>query len=137
LQALELYLAILTPGWAPVGLYHYDRAGHHLTQLAADLGRGQLQPLIPSLERIGGGALLWFLVGDGARAVGKYGDRALRFLLLEAGHLMQNLCLLSTSVGLVTIPLGGFFECQLARQLGLPISDWVLYVGVAGPRPRP
>jgi nitroreductase len=62
----------------------------------------------------------------------KYGARGLRFLLLEAGHLMQNLCLLSRSLGLVTVPLGGFFEAPLARLLVLPETDEVLYVGVVG-----
>src|SRR4051794_3823114 len=33
LQGLELYLAALTTGWLPAGVYHYDRAGHHLSQI--------------------------------------------------------------------------------------------------------
>jgi nitroreductase len=75
---------------------------------------------------------LWLVVGDGARAAGKYGARGLRFLLLEAGHLMQSLCLLSASLGLATVPLGGFFERPLARLLGLPAGDEVLYLGACG-----
>jgi SagB-type dehydrogenase family enzyme len=131
LQALELYLAVLSPGWLPSGLYHYDRAGHYLSQLST-VERGDLQPLLPSLERIEGGALVWLIVGDGARACGKYAERGLRFLFLEAGHLMQNLCLVSASLGLATVPLGGFFEHPLARQLRLPPSDEVLYAGICG-----
>jgi SagB-type dehydrogenase family enzyme len=79
-----------------------------------------------------GAPLLWLIVGDGARAGRKYGDRAARFLLLEAGHLMQNLCLLSTTLGLCTVPLGGFFEEELRRLLDLPGTDEVLYVGACG-----
>ncbi len=131
LQALELYLAVRTPGWVPGGLYHYDRAGHYLAELAR-LTRADLEPLVPSLQLVRGGGLLWLLVGDGARVSAKYGGRGLRFLLLEAGHLMQNLCLLSTSLGLATVPLGGYFEADLARRLGLPVTDEVLYVGVCG-----
>jgi SagB-type dehydrogenase family enzyme len=134
LQALELYVGVLQPGWLAAGVYHYDRAGHHLSQVTAGVGRDELQAYVPSLEMVQGGALLWLLVGDGARVRGKYGDRGLRFLLLEAGHLMQNLCLLSASLGLVTVPLGGFFERDLARLLALPPTDKVLYLGVCGPR---
>lgn len=135
LQALELYLAALTPdGWLPPGLYHYDRAGHHLAHLAPS-GRDDLSPLVPSLQLVRGGALLWLLVGDGERASAKYGERGLRFLLLEAGHLMQNLCLLSASLGLTTVPLGGYFEADLARRLTLLPTDEVLYLGLCG-RPR-
>jgi SagB-type dehydrogenase family enzyme len=132
LQALELYLAVLEAGWLPHGLYHFDRAGHHLSQLAAGTTRADLLPHVPSLELVEGGALLWLLVGDGARVRAKYSARGLRFLLLEAGHLMQNLCLVSGSLGLVTVPLGGFFEAPLARLLALPETDEVLYAGVVG-----
>ncbi len=66
----------------------------------------------------------------------KYAERGLRFLLLEAGHLMQNLCLLSASLGVVTVPLGGFFERGIARRLGLPAEDVVLYLGACGPARR-
>jgi len=79
-----------------------------------------------------GGALLWILVGDGARVAAKYGDRGGRFLLLEAGHLMQNLCLLSASLGLATVPMGGALEPEVARALSLPASDAVLYVALCG-----
>ena len=72
------------------------------------------------------------LVGDGERAAAKYGGRGLRFLLLEAGHLMQNLCLVSASMGLTTVPLGGYFEADLARRLTLPATDEVLYLGLCG-----
>jgi len=92
--------------------------------------------VVPSLPLVAGGALLWILVGDGVRVQAKYGVRGLRFLLLEAGHLMQNLCLLSTSLGLATVPLGGFFENDIARALALPPGDVVAYMGICGTRGR-
>ena len=133
LQALELYLAVLTPGWLPGALYHYDRSGHYLAQLSSTT-RDDLAPHVPSLQLVRGGAVLFVLVGDGARVTAKYGERGLRFLLLEAGHLMQNLCLVSTSLGLTTVPLGGYFEGELARRLTLPPSDEVVYAGLCGQR---
>jgi SagB-type dehydrogenase family enzyme len=132
LQALELYLATLAPGWLPAGVYHYDRGGHHLSQVAVGGAREGWRGDVPSLDLVAGGSLLWLLVGDGARVRGKYGGRGLRFLLLEAGHLMQNLCLAGASLGLMTVPLGGYFEHALARRLALPPADEVLYLGVCG-----
>lgn len=132
LQALELYLVVFEPGWLPAGLYHYDRAGHHLSQIAVGAGRADWERRVPSFGLIRGGALLWVLVGDSGRVARKYGERTAIFLLQEAGHLMQNLCLLSASLGLVTVPLGGYFERDIARQFVLPRTDLVLYVGVCG-----
>jgi hypothetical protein len=84
------------------------------------------------MQLVSGGALMWLLIGDGERAKAKYGERGLRFLLLEAGHLMQNLGLLSTSLGLTTVPLGGYFEADLARKMDLLPTDEVLYLGLCG-----
>ena len=132
LQGLELCLVNLAGGWLPRGSYHYDRAGHHLSQLVAGADRLRWRDVVPSLDLVDGGALLWVLVGDTPRMEGKYGERGLRFLLFEAGHLMQNLCLLCASLGLATVPLGGFFERDVAAELALPASDAVLYVGLCG-----
>jgi SagB-type dehydrogenase family enzyme len=132
LQSLELYLVNLSAGWLPAGLYHYDRAGHHLAQIGSGAERARWQAMVPSLPLVEGGALLWVVVGDAERIEKKYGARGYRFLLLEAGHLMQNLCLLSASVGLATVPLGGFFEGEIGKELRLPATDLVAYLGVAG-----
>jgi SagB-type dehydrogenase family enzyme len=132
LQALELYVVSWVESWLPAGLYHYDRVGHALAQLAPTVQRVAWRELVPSLDLVQGGALLWIVVGDAARVVKKYAERSHRFLLLEAGHLMQNLCLLSWSLGLATVPLGVFLEPDIARALTLPAGDAVLYVGVCG-----
>ena len=135
LQALELYLVHWSASWLPPGAYHYDRAGHHLSRIVEGADRPAWEELVPSLRAVVDGPMLWVLVGDVARVAAKYGGRAGRFLLLEAGHLMQDLCLLSASLGLCTVPLGGAFERQIARRLVLPATDAVLYVGACG-RPR-
>lgn len=154
LQALELYLVVLesvakgdwTPGsegsspllqrgWLPSGIYHYDRVGHHLSELKKGATRADWQERVPSLELVQGGSLLWLIIGDGERVARKYGERAMRFLLQESGHLMQNLCLVAASLGLVTVPLGGYFERAVGRKLQLLASDWVLYVGICGDIP--
>jgi SagB-type dehydrogenase family enzyme len=132
LQALELYLAILGAGWLPAGVYHYDRAGHHLAQVAPGAERADWRERVPAMHLVAGGALLWILAGDGARVEKKYGERGYHFLLLEAGHLLQNLCLLSASLGLTTVPLGGYLEQEVARALVLPETDVILYTGLCG-----
>lgn len=135
LQAVELYLAVLEGGWLERGLYHYDRGGHHLSRTGPGAGRPRWKELVPSMDLVEGGALLWIVAGDAARVGAKYGDRGGRFLLLEAGHLMQNLCLMSASLGLCTVPLGAALEPDLARELRLPAGDAVLYAGLCGESP--
>jgi SagB-type dehydrogenase family enzyme len=128
LQAIELYVGVLAPGWLAAGMYHYDRADHALAKIADGF-----DPMhVPSLITVEGGALVWVIAGDGARVAAKYGPRGMRFLLLEAGHLMQNLCLACVDAGFATVPFGGFCERLLARALSLPPTDEVLYAGLCG-----
>jgi len=132
LQAVELYLAAFEASWLPAGVHHYDRSGHHLSRVAEVATRERWRELVPSMDLVEGGALLWIVTGDGARMGAKYGDRGGRFLLLEAGHLMQNLCLMSGSLGMSTVPLGAALEPEIARELSLPDGDAVLYAALCG-----
>jgi SagB-type dehydrogenase family enzyme len=132
LQSVELYVAAFDGSWLPAGLHHYDRAAHRLSRVVDAASRGRWRELVPSMDLVEGGALLWIVAGDGSRIGAKYGDRGGRFLLLEAGHLMQNLCLLSESLGMSTVPLGGALEPEIASELRLPAGDAVLYVALCG-----
>lgn len=127
LQAIELYVSSLVPGWLD-GAYHFDRAAHRLARVT-----GSLSPdLVPALVTMSGGAALVIVVGDRGRVATKYGDRASRFLLLEAGHVMQSLCLAAVAADVRIVPLGGFFERPIAAALALPKTDDVLYCAVVG-----
>ncbi|MBX3275194.1 MAG: SagB/ThcOx family dehydrogenase [Sandaracinaceae bacterium] len=132
LQPIELYVLVLCDGWLARSAYHYDRAAHALADLAVPLERAALEGEVPSLAQVEGGALLFLLVGDTRAVAAKYGDRAPRFLLLEAGHVMQSLALAAASVDLGLVPIGGFLEAPLAARLRLPAYDAVLYAALAG-----
>ena len=130
LHAIELYVVALADGWLPAGVHHYDRAGHHLSQVA---GVGARWPqLVPSLRDVPHAPLVLVLAGDAARVEAKYGQRAAKLLLLEAGHVMQDLCLVASSTGLSVVPCGAFLEGEIARELALPSGDAVLYAAACG-----
>lgn len=132
LQAIELFLAVWSPGWLPAGWYHFDRAAHALSRIVDGVTREACAAVIPALVPMTGGALAWIVVGDHERVRARYTTRADRFLLLEAGHVMQNLCLASVACDACTVPLGGFYERAIARTLQLPRTDRVLVTGVFG-----
>jgi SagB-type dehydrogenase family enzyme len=59
----------------------------------------------------------------------RYGQRGLRFALLEAGHLAQNLVLVATALGWSSITLGGFYDDELAIAAGLDgVSQLPVYL---------
>jgi SagB-type dehydrogenase family enzyme len=77
--------------------------------------------------------VLFFLVGVFAWTQTKYGPRGYRFILLEAGHAAQNICLAATQTGLASLCIGGYLDSKLNRILRLdPVEEGVVYAVAAG-----
>jgi SagB-type dehydrogenase family enzyme len=58
----------------------------------------------------------------------KYGLRGYRFTLLEAGHLVQNVLLSCTALGLAAVPIGGFYDRPVDELLGVDgVNESVVY----------
>lgn len=58
----------------------------------------------------------------------KYGERSYRFVMLEAGHLMQNMLLAATSLNVSCVPIGGFYDDLLGQVLKVNTSEeYILY----------
>jgi SagB-type dehydrogenase family enzyme len=69
------------------------------------------------------------------RTLKKYGARGYRYVLLEAGHVAQNICLTAAELGLGSLCVGGYRDRGLNRALGLDGQhEAVVYcVGVGYP----
>jgi SagB-type dehydrogenase family enzyme len=71
------------------------------------------------------------------RTAEKYGDRAHRYVALEAGHAAQNLLLEATARGLVGVPIGAFEDRAVSEVLGLAGGEDPLYIVALGHARRP
>ncbi len=68
------------------------------------------------------------------RSAWKYGDRALRYIGLDLGHVCQNLCLAAEAMGLGCCPVAAFFDRELDRVLGVDGDDeFAYYMAAVGP----
>ena len=79
--------------------------------------------------------LVLVLTGIFARVQFKYVDRSYRYMLLEAGHLGQNVYLAATALGLAPCGIGAYFDDDLNRLLGVggreEATVYLLAVGAA------
>jgi SagB-type dehydrogenase family enzyme len=120
-------------GLAP-GVYHYHPPSHCLeTMSAADLPKVYLDYLFMGQTDLTAAPLLIVLSGALYRNCKKYGDRGYRYALYEAGHLMQNINLCASAIGLGSCNIGGFFDMELAGVLGIDYAHEVpLYAAAIG-----
>lgn len=64
-------------------------------------------------------AAMFFVIGRPWKSMRKYGDRGMRFVLMEAGYLAQNLHLAATALGLGSVDCASVFEDEVHELLGL------------------
>lgn len=133
LYPLELYLVAARVESLGEGLYHYDVRGHRLDDLESGDFRPRLERAIFIEEAARTAAAVLILTGVFGRSKIKYGERAYRFVLLEAGHAMQNLCTTAAVLGLGTCPVGGFVDDELNDLLDVDgVDEAALYAVTIG-----
>lgn len=115
LYPFELYLAVHQAEGLEAGLYHFDPFDFSLTRLR--LGRLPIIPPVPD-----GTAATFYVSGIFFRSAWKYRSRAYRYVLLDAGHLLENLRLALLALGLPFFIQLDFDDHQAATLLGLDPS---------------
>ena len=118
------------------GLYHYDPpSGVIRLQRSGDLFADVLGASVYAYPFIVDANALVVLVASFLRTQAKYGPRGYRYILLEAGHVGQNLTLRAAELGLGSLCIGGFVDSMLNEAIGIdPRSGGVMYgIGIGRP----
>jgi SagB-type dehydrogenase family enzyme len=111
LYSAELYLAVRR-GTSPLSnhaVYHYQPSGHRL-ELLHTFDPNSLESVFMRQTGAETCAAAVFVTGVPDRLAWKYGPRALRYLLQESGHIVQNMCLAAAAHGCVACPVVGFLD---------------------------
>lgn len=133
LYPLDLYLAAGRVDGLEPGLFHYDPLAHALNRLTRDDPLPAIRDAVFIPEALDGAAAVFLISAVFGRSKIKYGERAYRFALLEAGHAMQNLLLAATERGLGSCPVGGFLDDRLHDIVAVDgVEEAVLYLGIVG-----
>jgi SagB-type dehydrogenase family enzyme len=119
LYPLELYVACPRVDGLDAALYHYDPLRHGLELLQPLRSPEAIGDLTPYYDLLAGCAALVLMSGMFWRSRFKYGARAYRFTLLEAGHVAQSVLLAAEALGLAATPVGGFYDRYVDEFLGI------------------
>jgi len=133
LYPLEIFPLIQRVAGAGDGLHHYDVWNHALEPLAGASHFDDFRNALLAFPFVQDANAIFFLSAVFTRTQKKYGPRGYRYILLEAGHCAQNICLSATQIGLGSLCIGGFFDNQVNRLLGLdPTKEGVIYAVAVG-----
>jgi SagB-type dehydrogenase family enzyme len=133
LYPLDVYLLARNVEGLPEGIYRYSPLTHSLDEIA----RGQVAEWLAAATYfstfVEGANLILALVATFMRTQKKYGPRGYRYILLEAGHAVQNVCLRAVELDLATLSLGGFVDSELNEILRLrPTEQGAVYMVAVG-----
>lgn len=133
LCSCEMYVLALNVADVETGLYHYDVGVHGLKLMKlGDLREWAKRMLLLQPELCDSAALI-FLTSNQARLRSKYGPRAYRLGLLDAGHVSENVYLVATALNLAVTATGGFIDDELNTALGLDgVDDCAVLVLAVG-----
>ncbi len=134
LYPLDLYLVVGRQGVEGLGeaVYHYLPQSHSLEATLEGDVRQTLARLCAQQMFIAEAPLSLVITAEYERTTKKYGDRGMRYVHMEAGHVGQNVYLQAEALGLGTVTVGAFQDEEISQALNLPPSYRPLYVMPVG-----
>ena len=122
LYPLEVYVATVE------GVYRYLPAGHMRAVVSEGDLRQALWEVSLKQDAVQQAPAVFIVAAVYERTSAKYGDRAARYVHLEAGHAAQNLLLEAVALGLGAVPIGAFYDRKVQDVLRLPRDHEPLYL---------
>lgn len=119
---LEMYLV------TPDGLFHYRPRDHSVLQLGTTDLRADLASAALGQEHVRDAPADIVITGIYDRTAQRYGERARRYVHMEAGHAAENIHLQAVALGLGSVPVGAFNDSRVSDVLDLPADEAPLYI---------
>jgi len=110
------------------GLYRYDVKQHSLTKVLNGDLRAALAHAALDQEFIEDAAFSIVLSAIYERTTRRYGERGVRYVHMEIGHVGQNVYLQAEALRLGTVVVGAFHDDEVRRVLKLPKNENPLYI---------
>jgi SagB-type dehydrogenase family enzyme len=137
LYPLEFYILVRHVEDLAPGVYHYV-IRPPLLELVTDieLPKPFLQNLFMQQPYVADAPVTIVATTVLERSMKKYADRGYRYILYEAGHAFQNINLMAAACNLGSLNIGGFYDVDMSKLLGIDMEKeiplYAMAVGVPG-----
>lgn len=129
----EIYVAVSDVEQLKNGIYHYDVPNHRLSLVKEGDFAEDLSSAAFGQDSVANAPATFISTAVFNRTRSRYGQRGLRFIYNEAGHISQNLYLQAESMGLGTVVVGGFTDEDVNKLLGINgLKQSVIYLQPVG-----
>lgn len=133
LYPIETYLMVHRVEQLEPGVYHYDILHHRLDLLTKGDCRGSIARAALDQSMCASAAVVFVWAGVFNRSKCKYGQRAYRYIYLDAGHIAENLALGAVSLGLGSCQIAAVYDDEVNSIIGVDgKKESVLYLSVVG-----
>lgn len=130
---LEVYLSASNVKGLKNGLYHYNVRGHSLDGLWQKEDINIIISKLTNQDWIVRSNIIILITSVFQRTQTKYGNRGLRHIFLEGGHLAQNIYLVATALGLKVCAIGGFVDDRINKIIDIDgEGEGIIYVLAVG-----
>jgi SagB-type dehydrogenase family enzyme len=110
------------------GIFHYKPEKNKLLKLKKDDLRQSIYKACLSQKAVAEADVIIIITAVYERTTLKYGERGIRYVHLEAGHVCQNILLEATVLDLGAVPIGAFDDTRINEITGLPPYHIPLYI---------
>jgi SagB-type dehydrogenase family enzyme len=123
---LEIYLVVGEVEGMELGIYHYAFSKNSLEMTKEQDVRNRLSRAALGQEMIEEAPVNIIIAADYGRTTGHYGQRGIRYVHMEVGHVGQNVSLQAIALSLGTVMIGAFEDKEVKDVLG--IKEEPLYI---------
>ena len=110
------------------GVFRYIPDGHKLLEISHTDVRPQLLRASLGQSYIREAPVDIIIAANFAVTQAKYGQRAFRYVCMEVGHAAENIQLQAVALGLVSVPVGSFWDDVVRADLSIPDTQDPLYI---------
>ena len=127
---LEVYVVTGNVENLDNGFYHYDPKKHSITLKRQGDLRNELANSALGQSAIKNAPISILLAAIYERTTGRYGERGIRYVHIEIGHVGQNIYLQAETLGLGTVAIGAFHDDKVKNAFN--IAEEPLYIMPVG-----
>lgn len=130
LYPLEVYVLVRSNGVETLkaGVYHFLPKNHSIEIVKESDLTNELVQVALGQSFLADAAVNIVIAAEYERTTGKYGERGVKYVHMEVGHVSQNIYLQVESLGLGTVTIGAFHDKDITSLLNLPPNHHPLYL---------